>query len=119
MVRGRSRLSRPLVPTELLIQTESQMLGFRFSSASRIACAALAVTILSAPASFAASVQHNPQVREVPRVTVYPHARAQYDSGFPNTVDRSNECIGGYRWMRHQYNWDHTAAQDEVPLPCR
>jgi hypothetical protein len=94
------------------------MLGFRLSSASGIACAAAAVLMLSAPASFAASTQYRSHVREAPRVIVHPHARATYPSTFNGYVDRSNECIGGYRWMRHIYDSNRSAAQDEVPVPC-
>jgi hypothetical protein len=104
---------------------ENQMLGFHFSSGPKIAsgpgiaCMAVAALMLSTPASFAASAQAQPHVRATPHVTVYPHARVRYPSTFEDYSDRTNVCIGGYRWMRHYYDANRTAAQDEVPLPCR
>jgi hypothetical protein len=96
---------------------ESQVLGFHVSSHSKAACAALAALMLSAPVSLAAGSHHRTSV--VPYGSVHASSWAQYEAAFPNTIDRSNECIGGYRYMRHTFDWNRTAAQDEVPLPCR
>jgi len=98
------------------------MLGLRFSTRAGIASLALAGLVLSAPAAFATHSHHNHHSR------IHGHVSGAYDdsyslyedyeSVFPNTVDRSTECIGGYRWQRHNHDWYKTSGQDELPLPC-
>jgi hypothetical protein len=95
---------------------ESQVLGFQSTSHSKIACAAVAALLLSAPASFAASTHHRVHAG-VPYERAQPSSRAQYGA-FPGSVDRPNECIGGYRYMRHIYDANRTPAEDLVPLPA-
>jgi hypothetical protein len=97
---------------------ESQLLGFVSSSPSKIVCTAVAVLVLAAPASFAAERHHRSQAGVTYERAQSP-SRAQYEAAFPNTIDRSNECISGYRYMRHIYDANRTPEQDEVPLPCR
>ena len=55
-------------------------------------------------------------------VTVYSGSGAYYgevnEAAFPNTEDRSAECINGFRWQRHNHDWFKTTGQDTMPLPC-
>src|SRR6266404_7222329 len=97
---------------------ETQMLGFRHSSHSKVASAALAALMLSASASFAASTNHRTQASGTYQ-SAQPNARAQYGISLPNTGDTTNQCIGGYRYMQHFYDANRTAEEDQVPLPRR
>jgi len=88
---------------------------------SKIICAGIVSAALCAPAA-AASERHHHRAHHV-----YPSAQSYYPGGngyydgaaFPNTEDRSAVCINGYRYIRHNYDWFRTTAQDEVPVRCR
>jgi hypothetical protein len=96
---------------------ESQMLGFFSSSRSSIALAAMMALMVSTSASFAAE-RHHRLHNGVTYEQARPSSRAHYAATFSNSVDRSNECIGGFRYMRHIYDANRSPAEDLVPLPC-
>ena len=96
-------------------------------SASRTARIAAAALMLAAalPASSAISAEHRVRghASQMEAQVPAPRTRALYGANagdaFPGAADQSNDCVGGYRWVRHFYDANRTAAEDEVPLPCR
>jgi hypothetical protein len=99
------------------------MLGFHRHSASKLsslAAAALMLAVLTPAASFAASAERHTYPGSA-HVVTQPDTRAQYPSSSdnPDSSDDPNRCIGGYRWTRHFFDANETAAESEIPVPCR
>lgn len=99
------------------------MLGFRLSTAGKVATITLAGLMLSAAPSAAKSTQQHYRHHSQSYEQNYTDSRAYFGGGneavFPNTEDHSAECINGYRWIRHNHDWAKTTAQDTMPLRCR
>jgi hypothetical protein len=95
------------------------MLGLRLSATAIAASVAFAGLALTVPAA-SAKIIHYPSgnVQFVPDGPAYSLYEHQNDSGFPNTEDHSTECRNGYRWQRHNHDWEKTEAEDSIPLRC-
>lgn len=99
------------------------MLGLHLPSASKAALIAVTGLMLSlgATASYADNAEQIGIARGGAQVSTHSTARALYPnpSFVPNEADRSNECIGGYRWVQRAFDAGHTPGELALPLPCR